>query len=168
MTAASQPPRPGAIADQSAGGHDLDRQSFADALGLFVGRGRRFSAEAVSAATAIPLSTIKSYQGGLASPSCPTLLTLMRFLPIEFAGQVLGKIGLGVYPLDPGAVDPHRVLAVAAGGVSSLATALADQRIDHTEEMPVALEARRVAAQLTALAEQLEAAHAARRKGGGR
>lgn len=165
MTGSCRPgPRP-AIAEHAASGHDLDRQAFADALGLFVGRGRRFSGEAVASATGIPLSTIKSYQGGLASPSCPTLLTLMRFLPIEFAAQLLGRIGLGVYPLDPGAVDPHRVLAVAAGGVAALAGALADQRIDHTEEMPVAIEARRVAAQLTGLAEQLEAAHAARRRG---
>src|SRR5579883_3351405 len=57
---------------------------FRDAFALFVGQGRRFSCEAVAAATKIPLRTVRAYQCGECLPSWERLWLLMLVLPTEF------------------------------------------------------------------------------------
>lgn len=67
---------------------------FSDAFGLFVGRGRRFSVEALAAATGIPARTIRAYKDGEACPGHLNLITLMAVLPPAFCNEVIAPAGL--------------------------------------------------------------------------
>jgi hypothetical protein len=144
------------MTDGALTGQQIIRRSFATALRLYVGRGRPISVVALSETTGIPEATLKTYVAETASPGLENLLALMRELPPGFADSVLGLIGLAASPIDPRPRHPAGVLADMAGGVALFAEAMRDGRIDHLEEVQIAAEARRVAAELQALAADLE------------
>lgn len=109
------------------------RHVFRDTLALFVGQGRRFSVEAVSAATGIGVDAIRSYLRGQSCPEWCNAVGILNVLPAEFAAAVLRPAGIsGVRKIDA-ETTPAETLREVAEGAAALATALADGRIDHTE-----------------------------------
>ncbi|HJQ55968.1 MAG TPA: hypothetical protein VJ890_03625, partial [Vineibacter sp.] len=64
MVTFSPRPRADAPADPAVPGEDAIRAAIADALRLYVGSGKRFSARAVAEATGIPEPTFKQYRAG--------------------------------------------------------------------------------------------------------
>lgn len=78
--------------------------------------------------------TIKSYRTEGKEPSLSNALSLMLVLGERGVNAVLSLIGYSAAPLeDVDAVNPRRVVADLLPHVSTLATAAADGRIDHTE-----------------------------------
>ena len=107
------------------------RRVFSDNLALFVGSGRRFSGEAVSAATAMSPDTIRAALRGHSCPDWPNALALIDVLPGEFGAAVLRPAGLtGIRKIDA-ETTPSETLREIAEGAAALAGALADGRIDH-------------------------------------
>lgn len=110
----------------------LGRQ-IADALSLYIGPGKRYTREVIASATGLDARTVKAHCLAETVPSLGAALTYMRVLPPEFADHVLVLSGLGgVRRLDESA-DAQKTLAEVASGMSALAGALADGRIDHQE-----------------------------------
>jgi hypothetical protein len=116
---------------------DAVQKRLTDALRRYVGLGRPFSVAEFAKATGIPERTIKSYQGGQATPGLAYLLRMMAVLPPEFADMVLIPADLGnVSRIHRGphgsSLDVH---ALASQLNSLIAQALADDGIiDHLEE----------------------------------
>ncbi|MBF0169067.1 MAG: hypothetical protein HQL45_15705 [Alphaproteobacteria bacterium] len=109
------------------------RSVFRDALSLFVGQGKRFSVEAIAAASGIGTATIHAYLNGRSCPEWVNAVALLNVLPVEFAAAVLRPAGLAGLTRIDGEVSAAETLGQVAEGVASLATALADGRIDHQE-----------------------------------
>jgi hypothetical protein len=107
-----------------------------EALRKYVGLGRQYSVTAFAKATGIPERTLKSYQGGQATPGLGYLLRMMAVLPPEFADMVLSVAGLGnVSRTDRSNANSLAVHALASELNSLIAQALAnDGMIDHIEE----------------------------------
>ena len=107
-----------------------------DTLRRYVGLGRPFSVTEFAKATSIPERTLKSYQGGQATPSFAYMLRLMAVLPPEFADAVLAPANLGnVSRIHRGRGSSLDVHALASQLNSLIAQALADDGIiDHLEE----------------------------------
>ena len=102
------------------------------------------------------LRTIKSHCCGESGPRGHDLLTYFSLLPVDFAAEILGHIGLTV-ERDNGEVIPAVVLSDIAQGVAELAGALADGRIDHTERPQLIRDLSKAAHEAHALALQLMA-----------
>ncbi len=107
-----------------------------EALRKYVGLGRPFSISEFATATQIPERTLKSYQGGQATPGLAYLLRMMSILPPEFADMVLAPANLGnVSRIHRGQGSSLDVHALASQLNSLIAQALADDGIiDHLEE----------------------------------
>lgn len=109
------------------------RSVFRDHLSLFVGAGKRFEVEAVAGACCKSPDTIHSYLRGVTAPDWATGVILLRVLPTEFGAAVLRPAGLTGFRRVGGLCSPAETLRDVAVAASTLATALADGRIDHTE-----------------------------------
>ncbi len=93
---------------------DRAGNAVADALRLFVGRGRRFSVDDVSDGTGIPVRTLRSYVATgeeRRTPPSDTLLVLASFLGRDFTARLLSDIGQGTFDLDPEPGAPGYVIA---------------------------------------------------------
>ncbi len=101
-----------------------------------MGLGKQYSVAAFARATGIPERTIKSYQGGQATPGLSYLLCMMAELPPEFADRILALAGLGnVTNIRRDMASSLEVHALAANLNTLIAAALADDgMIDHQEE----------------------------------
>ena len=105
------------------------------ALNLYIGRGRLFSVEALSEASAIPESTLRSYLNGCANVPFSKALILMRYLPESFTNLVLENAGFcGAERMQAHDTShPNKVLSDTLKLTSNLAIALEDGRLDHME-----------------------------------
>ena len=119
-----------------------DTQRFADAFGLFVGRGRRFSVEALAEATGIPRRTIQSYKDGEACPSHANLILLLTVLPAAFCNEVIAPARLeGAKRLEGGNPCTFAANESILGTAKRLGEMLAnDGRFCHREQMEIAKE----------------------------
>ncbi|HVI51521.1 MAG TPA: hypothetical protein VM661_09950 [Candidatus Sulfotelmatobacter sp.] len=109
------------------------RTGFRDTLASFVGVGRSFAVDDVAKACGKSPDTIHSYLRGQTVPDWPTAVLLLGLLSVEFATIVLRPAGLaGVHRIS-GVCPPGETLREIIEGAATLATAWADQRIDHTE-----------------------------------
>lgn len=109
------------------------RNVFRDTLALFVGQGRRFSVEAVSAATGIGCDAIRAYLRGQSCPEWANAIAILNVMPAEFANAVLQPAGLsGARKVDATSTAAETLREITEGA-AALASALADGRIDHTE-----------------------------------
>lgn len=109
----------------------------ARAVGLFMGRGRRFSVADVAMVTGINARTLQSYIASnedRRTPSYEQLFTLMQFFGPQFTSKVLGWIGQGAHSLTPEATDPGMVIATLAQGVSQFAIRGADNHFCHVDQ----------------------------------
>ena len=124
------------MSDPYAISPEATQKRLTEALRRYVGLGRPFSVAAFAEATGIPERTIKSYQGGQATPGLGYLLRMMAVLPPEFADMVLALAGLGnVSRTDRSDANSLAVHALASELNSLIAQALAnDGFIDHMEE----------------------------------
>lgn len=115
---------------------ESSQKRLTEALRKYVGLGRPYSVAAFAKETGIPERTIKSYQGGQATPGLGYLLRMMAVLPPEFADMLLSLAGLGnVSRTDHGNANSLAVHALASELNSLIAQALAnDGIIDHKEE----------------------------------
>lgn len=124
------------MSDPQSISQELVQKRLTEALRKHVGLGRSFSVSDFSVATGIPERTIKSYQGGQATPGLSYLLRMMAVLPVEFTDMVLSPAGLGnVSRTDGTGTNSLAVHAMASELNSLIAQALAnDGVIDHREE----------------------------------
>lgn len=108
---------------------DRAGDAIADALRLFVGRGRRFAVEDVSEGTGIPVRTLRSYLAtgeDRRTPPADTLLVLSSFLGRDFTARFLGCVGQGSFDLDPIPGEPGHVIATLVRVASVFAELGAD------------------------------------------
>lgn len=75
--------------------HEHAARAFADALRLFTGHGRRFSVQALAAASGVRPRTVESYLCGQATPGWAAALSLAAVLPVEFLDAALLPTGRG-------------------------------------------------------------------------
>ena len=136
---------------------DVVRLRSAAAFGQHVGDDKPLSREMVVAATGFEPRTVKAHALGQTTPTLSAFLTYCDVLPVTYAASVLGLSGLVGLRKRDGSVLPGAVLAELAEGVSLLAEALADGRIDHRERPPLIAEMRRAIAAAESLVAQLEA-----------
>lgn len=109
------------------------RKVFRDNLSLFVGAGRRFEVEDVAAAIGKSADTVRRYLRGESCPEWENAVALLAVLPPEFAAAVLRPAGLtGFRRIDGDSSGPETMRDVAQAA-ATLAAALVDGRIDHTE-----------------------------------
>jgi transcriptional regulator with XRE-family HTH domain len=109
----------------------------ARAIGLFMGRGRRYSVSDVAMATGLGARSLQSYIASgeeRRTPSYEVLFTLMQFFGPQFTSKVLGWIGQGAHSLTPQAGDPGMVIATLAQGVSQFAIRGADNHFCHVDQ----------------------------------
>ena len=118
----------------STAGSPRFAEVFRDAFALFVGQGRRFSCEAVAAATKIPLRTVRAYQCGECLPSWERLWLLMLVLPTEFTDMLLAPAGLAsVQRTDESPVAPRTMGRELADAMADLARCLERGQVDHRD-----------------------------------
>lgn len=109
----------------------------ARAIGLFMGRGRRFSVADVAEGTGLGARSLQSYIASgedRRTPSYEVLFTLMQFFGPQFTSKVLGWIGQGAHSLTPEPGDPGMVIATLAQGVSQFAIRGADNHFCHLDQ----------------------------------
>lgn len=131
---------------------------FKDALCLFVGPGKRFSAEAIAEATGLDLRTIKAHRTGQSCPGLVALLAYMRVLPDAFTNMILvpaGKGGASSLEPDEDACG-HKTLSALLSRSAMLAKALEDNRIDHREALQLAPEFEQVGVECIGFARSLK------------
>jgi len=109
------------------------RTVWRDTLALFVGPGRRFEADALAAAIGRSPDTVRRYLRGEGCPEWDTAVLILAALPPEFAAAVLRPAGLSGLRRIDGETSPAETLRELCEGAATLAAALADGRIDHTE-----------------------------------
>lgn len=112
--------------------HDLAARRIEDAIRLRVGRGKRYSFQALSDATGIPLRTCESYVHG-ATPGLAGLLSLCAVLGPQFTSDILGLCGQTAKSADADAPEHFRVLSALGELTSEIAEAVADGHVDHRE-----------------------------------
>jgi hypothetical protein len=91
--------------------------------------------EALEAASGVKARAIKSYRVEGKEPSLSAALSLIVVLGGRGVNPVLALIGYAGRPLDEAdAIQPMMIAATAMGHLSTIATAAADGRFDHTEQ----------------------------------
>jgi hypothetical protein len=102
----------------------------------------RFTDEQLEAATGVSARCIKSYRVEGREPSLGNALAILLVLGKTDLNRVLDIIGYSAVPLDEAGKLPCAGTVVASGmaSLSTLATAAADGRFDHTE-MPACRQA---------------------------
>lgn len=118
---------------------------------MFVGPGRFTTRAALSAASKIPESTLKSYAGGAAMP-LHAALALSHFLPGEALNMLTEPAGKRLVDVERSAADWDGTAAEAAGLVADVCEARRDGRIDHIEDRRLKTRARRLIAELSEIA----------------
>ena len=118
---------------------EVDRvhsRSFADALRLFVGQGKRFTVEAVAEASGVTVRNILAYRGGECGATFENAMAIIAVMPPEFAQQALKSSGIiEVKKAEPDAkACARRLNTRLAQHAARLAEMLEDGRIDHQEE----------------------------------
>jgi hypothetical protein len=131
---------------------------FLDAFRLFVGQGKRYSCEALAAATRLPVRNIKAYLTGETLPSREAEWALKRVLPTEFTDALLAPCGLGLTRRidSEDAVGPFAMQRDLGREIAELAEALADGRLDHSEAAKLVPHFRAIASECERFAETLE------------
>lgn len=82
----------------------------------------------------VPARTIKSYRIDGKEPSLSNALSLAVVIGPKALNPILALIGYVARPLDEAdALNPNQIVASLLPHVSTIATAAADGRIDHTE-----------------------------------
>ncbi|SOC13848.1 hypothetical protein SAMN05877809_10725 [Rhodobacter sp. JA431] len=147
----------GAVISQDDAGHrpatiakDDAARRFEDALRLRVGRGKRYSFDALSDATRIPTRTLESYVQGV-TPPLHAFLSICSVLGPSFTSDILAACNQAAHEVNPG--DPEHLRVVASLGelVTQISMAVADGYVDHRE----AAQMRPIAARLIELLEPL-------------
>lgn len=111
-------------------------QAFGEALGLFVGRGRRYSVKQLANGSGVPDRLIESAMCDPDSTEYRALkpehiLSLSRFLGAPFAAEWMKRAGLGAFELPDDEAVPLAVLvADASDNTADLAAMAADDRLD--------------------------------------
>lgn len=106
---------------------------------------RRMTVEEVSAASGVPVRTIRTYMANdpaeVREPCLSAALSVAVVLGGRAVAALMALIGYSGTPLDePDPLQPMLLAATAMQHLSTIATAAADGRIDHTE-MPGCREA---------------------------
>lgn len=159
MDEAYEPAAAAAIAPLRLIPHDVAQRRFADSVRLFVGFGRRYPVEALAHATAIPVSTMRSYHEGRATPGLCNLWALAGVLPPAFINMNLELAGMGgAYMLAPYDGTAHTAVAQLTARLHKLTQALSDGQIDHAEARALAPEMRALAAEMNSFAAALDGA----------
>jgi hypothetical protein len=136
------------------------RDVVSDALQGVIGRGMIYSAERAAALTGLDKRSIWKYVCGDTTPPMDSALRL-TMLPkggVILANALMGMTGCCVVPIFNGDPNPWHINRDLAGAVAELAAALADGRIDHTEDPGWCRKAREVGHALIAHANAREAA----------
>lgn len=139
---------------------DLKRR-LTDAMNLYVGRGRRFSVQALADASGLPVGTVQDIKDGVYVPKAHALLRLFRVLPPAFADMVLELADLGgSVRLSAVAAPPSAASAIAemSERVSLIAGHLADGKHDHREMLEEIPACRALIEVLSAYVARLERA----------
>lgn len=121
--------------------HDFLRQ----AMRLNIGRGRRFSAEQVGEALGVKVRLVEAIRDGEQEPRFGLGLAIAALLGDATVNGLLAIFAWGgARPLDDDdeAAKPFETLAAINATSATLATALADGRVDHRER-PVCVQALR-------------------------
>lgn len=115
---------------------------------MFVGQGRTVTRAALSRASGIPESTLKSYAAGAAMPFAAGL-TLAKFLPSEAIGMLTEVVGLRLTPIEAIETNWDAIAADAAGLTFEICEARKDGNIDHIERARLKSRGRQVIARLS-------------------
>lgn len=100
---------------------------------MFVGPSLFTTRAALSRASGIPESTLKSYAAGAAMPFA-AVLTLRRFLPREAIFLLTEPAGVRLVDNEQSETNWDAIACSAAGLVSEVCQARADGIIDHRED----------------------------------
>ncbi len=122
-----------------------DRQ--VEMFAMFVGEGRRITRAALSAASRIPTSTLKSWAAGAAMP-VHGLLTLRKFLPPEAIDMITEAGGARMVGITKTETNWDQIAAGAAGLVGEVCEARKDGVIDHVEDGKLKSRTRALIAEL--------------------
>jgi hypothetical protein len=113
----------------------------------------------LEAASGVPATTIKGYRIEGKEPSLSKALSLAVVIGPAAINPLLAMIGYVARPMDePEALSPSAIAATALANLSTIVTAAADGRIDHTEEAPCRQAADMIIATLLPLASAGKAA----------
>lgn len=137
------------------------KRRLTDAMNLYVGRGRRFSVQALADASGLPVGTVQDIKDGMYVPKTHALLRLFRVLPPAFADMVLELADLGgCARLSAAAALPSPAAAIAemSERVALIAGHLADGKHDHREMLAEIPEVRDLLEVLRGYLARLEAA----------
>ena len=141
--------------------HAAARSVFADALGLYVGPGRRHSVGGISTATGISETQVRDYLAGRTTPSVANLGTLLGIVGEDLANAWLDKYGLcGCRAKDGPSASVYSTLTETLQAASAMSAAVQDGRIDHIEKPIVVREMREAGQALLKGADDIDAGHA--------
>jgi len=134
------------MSDESRIARDVaDRQ--VAMFGAFVGQGCYITRAALSRASAIPESTLKSWAEGAAMP-LHGVLTLRRFLPGEAINMLTEPGDARLVGIEKEATNWDAVAAGSAGLTFEICEARKDGVIDHAERARLRARVRGLAAEL--------------------
>ncbi|MCH4893982.1 hypothetical protein GO308_12740 [Sphingomonas sp. SFZ2018-12] len=119
---------------------------------MFVGPGLFTTRAALSVASGIPESTLKSWAGGAAMPF-HAVLALRRFLPAEAINMMSEPGGFRLVPFEAIETNWDAIAADSAGLVGEVCEARRDGKIDHIEDARLKRRARHLAAVLSEIGE---------------
>ncbi|SBV94034.1 conserved hypothetical protein [uncultured Alphaproteobacteria bacterium] len=116
------------------------RQLLCRCLNVYVGPGRLYPVEVIASGIGTSADTVRRWLRGESCPEWPNLSALLAILPPEFANALLAPAGLtGARRID-GESTHGETLREITEAAATLAAALADGRIDHTERPKVVKE----------------------------
>lgn len=119
---------------------------------MFVGQGLTVTRAALSRASGIPESTLKSYASGAAMPLA-TALALNKFLPAEAMQMVTEPAGIRFASIETSETDWDEIASESAGLTFEICEARKDGKIDHVEEARLKRRARALIADLADVVE---------------
>ncbi len=114
----------------------------------FVGQGRFTTRAALSAASRIPESTLRSYAGGAAMPF-HAVLALRPCLPAEAINMLAEPGGARLVDIETSDANWNAVAAGAAGLTYEICEAQRDGQVDHVERARLKNRARSLVAELS-------------------
>jgi hypothetical protein len=120
---------------------------------MFVGPGLFTTRAALSKASRIPESTLKSYAAGAAMP-LHAALTLRRVLPGEALNMLTEPGDARFVAIEQNETNWDAIAADAAGLVGEVCDARRDGKIDHVEDAKLRRRARALIAELSDVAEE--------------
>lgn len=114
---------------------------------MFVGQGLTTTRAALSAASKVPESTLKSWAGGAAMPFW-AVLHLRRFLPAVAINMLAEPGGARIADVEASVANWDAIAADTASLTFEICEARKDGTIDHVEKAKLKNHARRVVAEL--------------------